>query len=93
MKPPTPWHLGLAHKDAAGRLLSRGLPYIDGLCVGPKRWREELEPEHVRPLKHKRQTEAEQLMTIHAFDPQTIREVMTMRAKVQASFDVMRECW
>ena len=93
VKPPTPWHRGLAHKDAAGRLLSRGLPYIDGLCVGPKRWREELQPEHVRPAKHKRQTQAEELVTIHAFDPQTIRNVREIRTQVQASFDAMNEFW
>ena len=93
VKPLTPWHRGLAHKDAAGRLLSRGLPYIDGLCVGPKRWREELEPDHVRPIKHKRQTRAEELVTIDAFEPQTIREVSAIRTQVQASFDEMQRFW
>ena len=93
VKPLTPWHRGLAHKDAAGRLLSRGLPYIDGLCVGPKRWREELDPDHVRPTKHKRQTRAEELVTIDAFEPQTIREVSAIRTQVQASFDEMQRFW
>ena len=93
IKPPMPWHRALAHKDAAGRLLTRGLPYIDGLCVGPKRWREQLDLDHVRPTKHQRQTEAQERDTIDAFDPQTIRQVRAVRTQVQTSFDEMQKFW
>ena len=34
-KEPTAWHRLLAIKDRRGRLLLRGLPYVDGLCVNP----------------------------------------------------------
>ena len=47
----------------------------------------------MRPIKHKRLTRAEELVTIDAFEPQTIREVSAIRTQVQASFDEMQRFW
>ena len=92
-KQPTPWHRLLAHKDKVGRLLTSGLPYIDGMCVGPTRWREELDVDHVRPSKHRRQTEAEERKTVDAFDPQTVRQIFEVRTQVETSMEEMQKFW
>ena len=43
------WHRDIAHKDADGYLLLEGLSYIDGICVGPLRWREISGPQNQEP--------------------------------------------
>ena len=60
-QPPTRWYRDIAHKDAKGRLLLQCLPYIDGLCVGPKEWREVHDPSHKVPQKHTPVTQEEAL--------------------------------
>ena len=36
---PAPWDRLLALKDSRGRLLLRGLPYVDGFCVTSSEWK------------------------------------------------------
>ena len=92
-KLPTPWDCAIAHKDAHGRLLLQGLPYIDGLCVGPKEWREVLNPSHQVTQKHKTMTQEEALVTIYAFNPRRLSAIERAREQVRACFAEMQEYW
>ena len=88
--------------DEQGRLLSQGLPYIDGFCVAPSRWRE-LNPAHIRPSRPRRtgdqsqrptrQVEREDLLTIDAFEPETMRAVRAAREQVRLTFEQMQDFW
>ena len=91
-KPPTPWNRALHPKDDAGRLLTQGLPYVEGFCVGPKRYRE-LTPDYVPPTKHTKLTPQDELTTIDAFDPDTLQQVDQVRAYVEHTFEEMQEYW
>ena len=94
VREPTAWHYGLHHKDAKGRLLTQGLPFVEGIRVGPKRWREELNPEHQRPeKKHQQMTAEERLTRIDAFEPETLRELEKVRASVTESWEIMNAFW
>ena len=48
LKDPTPWDRAVGCKDERGRLLSQGLPYIDGFCVTPTRLGQ-LNPDNIKP--------------------------------------------
>ena len=101
-KEPTPWDRAVGCKDDQGRLLSQGLPYVDGFCVNPTRW-QELNPAHIRPSRPTRkgdqserpmrQVERDDLLTIDAFEPETVRAVRAVREQVQLSFEQMQDCW
>ena len=90
---PTPWDCAIAHKDAKGCLLLKGLPYIDGFCVGAKEWREVHNPSHEVPEKHKGPTQKDLHERLDAFDPQTVSAVERVRRQVQESFADMQEYW
>ena len=92
-KPPTPWDRAIAHKDANGRLLLQGLPYIDGFCVGAREWRQVLDPNHKVPEKHKPVTKEEALVTLDAFHPRMLAAIERARQEVQACFAEMQEYW
>ena len=91
-KAPTPWDRALALKDAQGRLLNRGLPYVDGFCVTISAWRQ-LCPTHQAPAKHKELTQQEKMVTVDAFDRQTMNRVREVRRGVSHAFDLMRTNW
>jgi len=91
-KPPTPWHYAVHPKDAAGRLLTDGLPYIEGVCVTPKRHKE-LNPEHVRPKKHMRPNPTDKLTTIDAFESDTLEQLQRTRDYVNSRFAEMQQFW
>ena len=55
---PPHWHYALHHKDAKGRLLTRGLPFVEGICVNPTRWGE-LNPNHQRRENKHQKNDAE----------------------------------
>ena len=80
-------------KDEEGRLLLKVLPYIDGFCVTPTRWRE-LDPDHVRPSERPtRPVSGEERLTIDAFEPATVRAVGAARALVKLTFQEMEAFW
>ena len=96
---PAPWDRAVACKDDQGRLLSQGLPYVDGFCVTPTRW-QELDPDHIRPPRPKRkgdqpmrQVDRDDLSTIDAFEPEMVTAVREVREQVQLSFEQMRGRW
>ena len=102
VKDPTPWDRAVGCKDERGRLLSQSLPYIDGLCVPPRRWGQ-LNPDHMRPSRPRctghesqrpmRQAEREDLLTIDAFEPETVRAVTAAREQVRLTFEQMQDFW
>ena len=83
---PAPWDGAIAHKDANGCLLLRGVPYIDGFCVGAKEWHLVHNPSHEVPEKHKGPTQKDLHERLDAFDPQTVSAVERVRRQVQESF-------
>ena len=99
---PAPWDRAVGCKDERGRLLSQVLPYIDGFCVTPTRWRE-LNPDHIRPSRPRptgdqsqrptRQAETEDLLTIDASEPETMRAVRAAREQVRLTFEQMEDFW
>ena len=101
-KDPAPWDRAVGCKDERGHLLLKVLPYIDGFCVTPTRWRE-LDPDHIRPSKPKRkgdrsqkptrQVHWEDRLTIDAFEPETVRAVGAARELVQLTFEHMQDFW
>ena len=101
-KDPTPWDCAVACKDAQGRLLSQELPYIDGFCVAPSRWRE-LDPDHIRPSsprhtgdqsqRRTRQVGRENLLTVDAVEPEAMTAVREAREQVRLTFEEMQHFW
>ena len=91
-KLPTPWHRALHPKDAAGRLLTDGLPYIEGVCVTPTRHRE-LNPDHAPPKKHMRPNPMHEPTTIDAFEKDTLEQLQQTRDYVNTRFAEMQEFW
>ena len=91
-KDPASWDRAVGRKDERGRLLSQGLPYIDGFCVVPSRWRV-LNPAHIRPSKQSRKDTMEDLVTIDAFEPETVKAVEAAREEVRSTFLQMRDFW
>lgn len=91
VKEPTPWHRALHPKDAYGNLLARGLPYVEGLCVGQQAW-QALHPGRRRPKKREASMPQERLERVDAFTPGMLQEVGRVRQKVQAAFERMRAC-
>ena len=89
---PAPWDRLLALKDSRGRLLLRGLPYVDGFCVTPREWTE-LQPSHRPSRKHQPLTREETMVTVDAFHPNTVTEVRQKRAEVDAAWKRMQEYW
>ena len=90
---PPHWHYALHHKDAKGRLLTRGLPFVEGICVNPTRWRQ-LDPNHKPPeKKHAKMTLKERLTQIHAFKPEMLRDLETIRADVKQHWEIMNQFW
>ena len=94
VRDPPRWHYGLHHKDSQGRLLTRGLPFVEGICVTPTQYRTEINREHERPAKkHQPMTMQDRLTQINAFHPDTLRELEEVRASVKASWLIMSAFW
>ena len=91
-KEPTPWDRLLAHKDSRGRLLLRGLLYVDGCCMTPTQWKE-LDPSHRSSKKHRPLTHEETMATVHAFHPDTVAEVRKTRAEIDEAWKRMKDYW
>ena len=91
-KEPPAWDRLVAHKDGQGRVLQHGLPYVDGMCVTPRAWRE-LDPTHKQPEKGAPLTPAEMKITINAFHPSTVEQVSETRKEVEAAWQQMQEYW
>ena len=92
---PHPWHCDIALKDErSGGLRIKGLPYIDGFCVGPKEWRI-LNPSHVKPRKVRSSKVQKQnsTITINAFNVKTLKAVHVVRNQVKEAFDKMQMFW
>ena len=87
---PAPWDFDIAHKSAEGELMLQGLPYIDGFCLVPRKWRTIHDPSHQVPPTR---TQNESPVRIDAFDAQTLSAVMQVREQVQAFFDDMQTYW
>ena len=92
VKAPKPWDRLLAHKGEHGRLLLRGLPYVDGFCVTPTVWRR-LHPSHEVPEKHKAQTPEQDAITVDAFHPETVAQAANVRKSVQTASEFLSNCW
>ena len=55
-------------KDEQGRILTEGLPYVDGFSLCPNNWDDWLQrnnkPPRIRPKKHKKLTEEQKATPI-----------------------------
>ena len=91
-KEPTAWHRLLAIKDRRGRVLLRGLPYVDGLCVNPTEW-QVLDSSHRPSKKHKPLTHEDRLETINAVREETMTEIKQTQEKINAAWEQMRNYW
>ena len=91
-KSPPPWHRDLHPKDDRGQLMTHGLPYIEGVCVTPTRYRE-LNPNHERPNRSRTPPSSRSRHCIDAFETDTLAELQEKRAYVTACFREMQDYW
>jgi len=89
---PARWHHDVRPKDSTGRLLTSGLPYIDGFCLTPSEYKKQ-NPDHVPPDKKPRLDAARETITFEAFSSETSRQVHQTRESVEISFKAMQNYW